>query len=259
MANFITAAEIVAINEGGYTDNPKFKDVYVCSDGSWVDNNLKCKFGQRRHRIGVNHGVAAPTLYDWYGRLPSVREMKNLPLAEARAIFKANYWSLIRGDEIVSQAVANIFFDAAIHMGVRSASMLMQLTCNDLGSLLVIDYVIGPNSIATINSYPEYELHEQFKARRIDWYEQHSPKDFLPAFIARVKRFQINQIIVEEETELDFSPVVFSLRKNAAMEALGVFNRASRTEWLSVFVVAILLSLIGYIGFRNLRDFGRFA
>ncbi len=110
MAKFIDAYHHTAPNEGGYTDNPADR-------GNYVDGLL----------IGTNKGVSAPVLKEWLGRRPTVQEMKALDTATAQAIYKKNYWNVIRGDEWHDQNKANHVYDMAVNAGCSAAVKLWQV------------------------------------------------------------------------------------------------------------------------------------
>lgn len=122
MADFHTAHKITAKNEGGYTGNPD-------DNGNWTGG----KKGAGK-LIGTNWGISAPVLVETIGRLdssklgriPTVEDMKNLSRETAEAIYKLRYWDKIKGDQIISQAVANSIYDSAVNMGVGTAIKLAQ-------------------------------------------------------------------------------------------------------------------------------------
>lgn len=67
--------------------------------------------------IGTNRGISAVAYKAYYGTCPTVEQMKALTEAQALAIYKKNYWDVIKGDLIANQSVAHIFFDAFIASG----------------------------------------------------------------------------------------------------------------------------------------------
>jgi lysozyme family protein len=78
-------------------------------------------------------------------------DIRNLTEAQARDIYKRDYWDRVRGDDIVSQAIAENIFDTCVNMGVRTGSRLAQLA---LG-LKPADGVIGSQTLAKINATDE--------------------------------------------------------------------------------------------------------
>lgn len=67
--------------------------------------------------IGTNRGISAVGYKGYYGKCPTVAEIKALTEAQAYAIYKKNYWTPIQGDLLNSQSVAHIFFEAHIASG----------------------------------------------------------------------------------------------------------------------------------------------
>ncbi|CAB4218294.1 Protein of unknown function DUF847 [uncultured Caudovirales phage] len=114
MAKFEPAHILTSRNEGGYTD--------VRDDaGNWTGG--KVGVGDL---IGTNKGISAPVLCAFLGRKATVTDMKNLSDAVASAIYKKNYWDVIRGDELLHQEEANSIYDSAVNMGSSRAIILAQ-------------------------------------------------------------------------------------------------------------------------------------
>ena len=67
--------------------------------------------------IGTNHGISAVAYKSYYGKCPTVNEIKALTIDQAKAIYKKMYWDVLQGDKIASQSVAHIFFDTFIASG----------------------------------------------------------------------------------------------------------------------------------------------
>jgi lysozyme family protein len=67
--------------------------------------------------IGTNRGISAMGYNGFYGVCPTVEQMKALTPNQAKAIYKKNYWDVIKGDDIKNQSVAHIMFDAHIASG----------------------------------------------------------------------------------------------------------------------------------------------
>lgn len=70
--------------------------------------------------------------------------------------YYTEFWTRLHGDEIISQAVANVVFDIAVNMGISTSVKFLQRACNSLGtnlkaSDLVIDGIIGDRTIERVN------------------------------------------------------------------------------------------------------------
>ena len=83
--------------------------------------------------------------------------IKSLTEAEAKAIYKRDYWDRVRGDDITSQAMAESIFDFAVNSGVKTASTLAQKAAYKASgynpeSRQLIDGIIGPTTALALNS-----------------------------------------------------------------------------------------------------------
>lgn len=150
MANFTIAVTLILSHEGGYQDN-------VNDKGNYYNDKL----------IGTNYGISAPKLAEWYGDDITAADSKNLSKAKAKEIYKKDYWDRLHADQIKSQALANILFDASVVQGRSRSIRWMQETINEtFGENLKEDGISGSNTINAINRVVEWELHNAFKARR---------------------------------------------------------------------------------------------
>ena len=109
MADFLTAHKLTAINEGGYTADPK-------DSGNWYKGKL----------IGTNKGISAPVLAGYLKRMPTVDEMKQLSDEVALSIYKKNYWDEMWGDKWISQDNANNVYDMCVNAGVQTSIKIWQ-------------------------------------------------------------------------------------------------------------------------------------
>lgn len=129
MSAFDTCFEIVLGNEGGFTNDPR-------DPGNWTGG--KVGRGQLR---GTRYGISAasyPTL-----------DIKALTPADARAIYKRDYWDRVRGDEL-PPAMALVVFDAAVNCGVSRGARWLQ------GAVGVkADGAIGPATLGATHRGPE--------------------------------------------------------------------------------------------------------
>lgn len=117
MADFNSIAQKTFKFEGGYQNHS-------------TDTANYCN-GQL---IGTNHGISAIAYKGYYGKCPSVAEMKTLTIEQAKAIYKKNYWDVIQGDSIANQSVAHIFFDAHIASGGYGIKRIKQYINQYYGS-----------------------------------------------------------------------------------------------------------------------------
>ena len=150
MANFDSAVSKTLTFEGGYTNNPN--DPGGATKYGITLNVLK-GFGKE---YDLNHD----------GTINN-EDVKLLSLDEAKEIYKEVYW---RGENIVSQAIAEKHFDVGVNTGVVTATKMLQEACVNLGSNLVIDGDLGPKSLTNINSLNESKLMSAFCSLHEDYY-----------------------------------------------------------------------------------------
>ena len=142
MADFNTAVVKTLVREGGgrITDDPN-------------DRGGLTKYGISQHSY------------------PLVN-IRALTEAQARGIYKADFWDKVRGDDITSQIVAESLFDTAVNMGVKTASRLAQYS---LG--IDADGIIGSGSVAAINGIDEPLFLANFTLGKISRYVNICLKD----------------------------------------------------------------------------------
>ena len=125
-------AEVLTV-EGGYSDDPS-------------DSGGATKYG-------IIERVARANGY--FGR------MRDLPLDTAKQIAKAQYWDILRLDEIAVYypKVAVELFDTGYNMGIGTAGKFLQQTLNVLNlnqgyySDIVEDGVVGPGTLFALTGY----------------------------------------------------------------------------------------------------------
>ena len=93
-------------------------------------------------------------------------DIRNLTEAQAREIYKRDYWDRIRGDDIESQAMAESIFDSAVNMGVRTSSRMAQIAA----SIRPADGIIGSNTIRQLNDTDEALFLAMFTISKIARY-----------------------------------------------------------------------------------------
>lgn len=80
-------------------------------------------------------------------------------------IYKIGYWDKIKGDQIKCQQVANLLYDYAVNSGVSRASKEIQGIVG-----VTVDGVIGPKTIAAINSADGQLVFNKLKEARRAFY-----------------------------------------------------------------------------------------
>jgi len=177
MANFDSAIALILKNEGGYQNHP----------------NDKGNYNSRKQLVGTKYGISAPVLEQWKGFPVQEMDMRNLSQAEAKEIYKKNYWYGIKGNDIQDQDNAEIIFDHAVNAGVGGAGKLVQSTLNTLGKNLAVDGAIGANTLHALNTVDPNRFFDKFKQFRIDYYSsisRGSNSVFAKGWIKRVLEFE---------------------------------------------------------------------
>lgn len=123
--------------------------------------------------VGTNWGISAPIYEKWIKRVPSVTDMKNMQRGTALEIFLKWFWQPLKCDYFTNQSVANIFFDHAINAGnKRAITLLQEVLVNEFNRPIVIDGIIGTQTLSNANSVNQEQLHQKIKEYRKAYYEE---------------------------------------------------------------------------------------
>jgi len=119
--------------EGGYGRN---KD----DSGNYVDGKL----------IGTNHGISAKTYKIYYGKTPSVNDMKNLSQGQANEIYHEMYYKRFNIGKLPLH-LQEIVYHGVLNSESHAVKVLQEaagMTGSD------VDGVMGPGTIAAISKNP---------------------------------------------------------------------------------------------------------
>lgn len=142
MAHFEPLAQFILSFEGGFVNDPK--------DRGGATNR------------GVTIGTWRSQGYDKNGDgVIDVKDLRLITAEDATRIMRRNYWNRYRADSINDQSVANILVDW-LWLSGRWAIVLVQ---EMLG--LKADGIVGPKTIAAINSVSPAALFVRIKDRRV--------------------------------------------------------------------------------------------
>lgn len=133
MSAFNDAFDTVVVVEGGYSDHAS-------------DRGGKTKYG-------ITERVARANGYEG--------AMDALTIADARSIYRSQYWDTLRLDEIsaLSPQIALELFDTGVNTGIGTAGKFLQRALNALnqqGSIyadLAVDGLLGPVSVAALRAF----------------------------------------------------------------------------------------------------------
>lgn len=95
---------------------------------------------------------------------PTVADLKQLKLSELTDILKSMYWDVFHGDDIISQSVANICVDWLWMSGKTAIKRVQALVGTKA------DGIVGPKTIAAINSKSPLPLFGMIKEDRKEYY-----------------------------------------------------------------------------------------
>jgi len=140
MSRFPRAYEAVRVHEGGFVDHPDDP-------------------GGR-----TNKGVTQRTYDSWRRRRGyAPKDVLHISDDEVRAIYRGQYWSPVRGDDLPA-GIAYLVFDAAINSGPGRAIRWLQ---SEIGAK--VDGVVGEETIGLAREAEPRALIRRYNARRLDY------------------------------------------------------------------------------------------
>lgn len=131
--NFDIAVARVLGHEGDYSDHPDDKG--------------------GKTRFGITEAVARE--YGFTG------DMRDLPLAHAKLIYRDKYWDAVRADELPA-GIRYVVFDAAVNSGPRRAIQWLQGAAG-----VATDGVLGPITLKAVQDLNAPDLKLRMLARRL--------------------------------------------------------------------------------------------
>lgn len=164
MADFDTYAPLLKKLEGGFVDDP---------DDSG----------------GATYcGVTLATFRRYYGAAATVGDLKRMTDAQWKRIMKSGYWDVMKADQIVSQSLAEIMVDWCVNSGTA--------VIRDIQTVAGVkpDGIVGPKTLAAVNSADHRQLHERIRLARKHYFERivaRNPKKskFLKGWLNRLSKF----------------------------------------------------------------------
>lgn len=140
--------------------------------------------------IGTNRGISAQAYYGYYKKIPTVQQMKDLTVEQAKTIYKGTYWDKICGDFIVNQSVAELMFQFIIGSGQGQISDIKDIA-NKVGgktTLIINDSAITKMDANFINLLDQELFFDRMKEWRFDFYKRVVAKN--PAKLKFLKGWQ---------------------------------------------------------------------
>jgi lysozyme family protein len=118
--------------------------------------------------------------------------IRNLTKEKAVAIYRKSYWDALRLDSVPAFLRLPIF-DAAVNMGVRTSSLLVQSTLVKMGRKVAEDGIIGLKTIIALKTVSGMEYAVEFLFQRIESYRKmKSFKAFGKGWVKRVLRIALS-------------------------------------------------------------------
>lgn len=142
--NFDNAFDLVIGHEGGFT-------LLRSDTGNWTGG--KVGVGQLK---GTKYGIASNSY-------PSL-DIKNLTLAQAKQIYKRDYWDKVKGDQLPPELSFHVF-DMAVNGGISRGIKLLQKTVGTTE-----DGLIGPATLAAVNRMNVADAVLIYNANRLQFY-----------------------------------------------------------------------------------------
>lgn len=144
--NLAKSVVLVLKSEGGYTNHPQ-------DPGG-----------------ATNYGVLQRVYDSWRrskGLIP--RSVKLIEMDEVRAIYKENYWDLVKGDKLPI-GIDYLVFDACINSGPHQAVLWLQRAINalhDANRLLTVDGSIGAMTLDYVDDVDPIKLIDNYLDQRL--------------------------------------------------------------------------------------------
>ena len=123
--------------------------------------------------IGTNRGISAVGYYSFYKKVPTVQQMKDLTVEQAKAIFKGNYWDKVGSDLIKNQSVAELMFQFIIGSGASQLSDLKDIANVVFGKdeLKENDLPLNNFEINFINNLDQHKYFNAMWSWRMGFYD----------------------------------------------------------------------------------------
>ena len=112
----------------------------------------------------TNLGISEAVFEDALRRdiISGISDIRFLTIAQAKAIYKADYWFPIKLDMIQNQEIAAEIFDTAVNMGRSRAIKIVQESLNFLGEKLDVDGIMGNLTLVAIQKWINKDVRALF-------------------------------------------------------------------------------------------------
>lgn len=159
--------------EGGYQDHPS-------DSGNYCQSQL----------IGTKYGMSAVAVATWWGRCPSVAEMKALSKADAQAFYswyfdRYNLYQI--QDQKLFELVANNTMGSP-----ANAAKVTQRALNKFGYSVSVDGAFGPQTISALNeAWKKYgsKIYNQIRADWVQYLKDLNRPEFIEGWLFRMNKY----------------------------------------------------------------------
>ncbi len=159
--NFEKAVGYTLQFEGGFSQNPN-------DPGNWTGGEVG-----KGELVGTNYGISAASF-------PNLN-IKSLTLDQAKALYKQEYWDVIKGDSLPFP-LSMFLFDYAVNSGVYAAVSSLQQVL-----FVTVDGIVGPETIEAAQKFDQDILLSHVATFRI-MRVMHLNTSFLQGLLNRVSK-----------------------------------------------------------------------
>ena len=160
------------------------------------DNALKFILADEGGYINHPDDHGGETKYGISKRSHPDEDIPNLAIERAGEIYRAEYWTPIRGDDLPT-GLDYILFDSAVNHGPQNAGILLQKALNRMKAGLEIDGEIGPKTLEAIKSIDGQPLFTDVLRERDIFYRKIVAQDpsqevFMRGWMNRLAKVAVN-------------------------------------------------------------------
>lgn len=137
----------------------------------------------------TNKGVTLSTFRNVFGESKTIEDLKEISYGDWKKIMKDGYWDKCKADDIKSQPLADIIVDWCVNSGTVGIRKVQEIAG------VKPDGIVGPKTLAAINSSDQKELFERIWNARRQFYvnlvkKNPSQKVFMNGWMNRLNAFK---------------------------------------------------------------------
>lgn len=142
--------------------NPIFEATNLAEGGYQAFPQDRANYNSRNELVGTNKGISAVAWETYFGKPPTVNDMKAITKDLSRRIYKQNYWDNLNLDRVRSQKVAHAIFQEHIGSGGRGVQRVHKAINQALGrkALNESSTRLSTSEIDVVNSIGPRKLYE---------------------------------------------------------------------------------------------------